>query len=277
MVLATESPNGRLGSESTVSFNRSVESYRSGYILPQGRDPDQSWVSNFFCEYILCGCLCRDHAVKENRLTIEEENFLEEYRTQLEESFDSQNPDHEMLLSNIWRNTFPGTPIPGFVDNRWTQLGFQSANPRTDIRTGVHSLRSIEYMSRIYPVDFQRIVHESSLPESEYPFAASCVSVAFSILIFFRLNRRTSVNPSGTASGNALALKQFVRLSMSDINTCHEIFCYVTIRVHSEWMRQRIGQFDIHYFATALSEGVGSMQEMFNKKRIKNLEDLKEI
>ena len=140
---------------------------------------------------------------------------------------------------------------------------------------------SMEYMSKHYLSEFRKIVREAGNPLTEYPFAASCVSIAFSILLFFKLNRRTSVNPSGSASGNRLAVKQFVRLSMAHPDCFDEVFTLVTIRVHTEWMNQLAvtsqPRFDIHYFAVALNKGIGAMSDLFNHKRIKDLSDLRVI
>jgi len=219
--------------------------------------------------------MCFNRSLREFAFTPQEEEFFADLRLELDEPYDVQNPNHEILLTKIWQNTFPNDPLPEPVDPHWTKLGFQSANPRTDIRTGVHSLRSMEYMSRVHTREFQEIVKEASHRATDYPFAASCVSVAFAVVIFFRLNRRTSVNPSGsTQSGNSLALKQFVRLSMDNKDTVHEIFSHVAIRVHKEWMKQEIGKFDIHYFAIALANGVDAMKEVFNKKRISDWSDI---
>jgi len=267
----------RRSSTSSISSGRgfrNADSIRSGYVLPDGEDPSESWLNRLLSKFSPCGCTCLTRASKELMFTPQEEDFFEDLRSHLDEPYDVRNPDHEVLLEKLWKNTFPNDPVPEPVDPRWTKLGFQSANPRTDIRTGVHSVRSMEYMSRVYPEEFRRIVSESSNRSTEYPFAASCVSVAFAVVIFFRLNRRTSVNPSGTQSANHLALKQFVRLSMDNRDTVHEIFTHVTIRVHNEWMKQTPGTFDIHYFATALSVGVETMKEIFSKKRIRDWTDL---
>jgi hypothetical protein len=270
----------RRSSTSSLSSGRgfrNADSIRSGYVLPDGEDPTENWFNKLLSKFNICGCSCMTRPAKELMFTPQEEEFFEDLRTHLDEPYDVRNPDHEALLEKLWKNTFPEDPMPDPVDPRWTKLGFQSANPRTDIRTGVHSMRSMEYMSRVYPNVFRRIVDESSHRSTEYPFAASCVSVAFAVVIFFRLNRRTSVNPSGTQSGNHLALKQFVRLSMANRDTVHEIFSHVTIRVHNEWMKQTMGSFDIHFFATALSIAVEEMKDTFNKKRIRDWTDLKVI
>ena len=270
----------RRSSTSSLSSGRgfrNADSIRSGYVLPDGADPSESWFNRLLAKFTVCGCTCMTRPAKELMFTPQEEEFFEDLRSHLDEPYDVRNPDHEVLLEKLWKNTFPNDSLPEPVDPRWTKLGFQSANPRTDIRTGVHSLRSMEYMTRAYPEEFRRIVNESAHRSTEYPFAASCVSIAFAIVIFFRLNRRTSVNPSGTQSGNHLALKQFVRLSMENRDTVHEIFCHVTIRVHNEWMKQTPGSFDIHYFARALSVSVETMKEIFSKKRIRDWSDLKVI
>jgi hypothetical protein len=206
-------------------------------------------------------------------LTVEEETFLEQLRMQMDVLFDRSNADHEMLFASIWRNTFPTETVPLEIDARWTKLGFQSSNPRTDIRTGVHALLAIEYMSRRYTSQFRQIVKEASDPASEYPFAASCVSLAFSLVVFFKLNKRTAVNPSGAPSGSRLAAKQFVRLCMANRDCFHELFSILAIRIHREWMKQEPGRFDIHFYAFASAEGVKAVANLFERKRVGSVSD----
>lgn len=270
MVLSMNSPASQ-GSRrpSVVSLTRSGESIRSGYVLAGGEFPEEPWFSKVLYEYLLCGCLCDSRQFPGAQLTEEEVEFLRTYRQSMDRPFNSKNPDHEMLLTSIWRNTFPETELPAEIDPKWTSLGFQSSNPRTDIRTGIHSLEAMEYMSRVHVVEFRRIVCEASDPQSEYPFAASCVSIAFSLVIFFKLNLRTSVNPSSsTIGGNRYAVKQFVRLSMHHRDFFNELFAYMVMRVHKEWMTQEPGQFDIHYFAAAQNAAVEALTTLFNKKRV---------
>jgi hypothetical protein len=270
MVLSSSSPAASVGSRrpSVISGNRSNESIRSGYVLAGGTDPNESWFHAFVSDYILCGCICAPRYSKASILSEPERQFLIELQVAIARPFDSANPDHEILLSSVWRNTFPGEPLPGLVDVKWTRLGFQSNNPRTDIRTGFHSLEAMEYMSRNYTEEFRRIVHEASDPETEYPFAASCVSIAFSLVVFFKLNSRTSVNPSGSASGNRWAIKQFVRLSMTNKDSFNELFSMVTVRVHKEWMKQVSGEFDIHYFSVAIGKSMDAVAALFNTRRV---------
>lgn len=273
MVLSSESPvSNTLRRDSNASVNRALaSSCRSGYTHAHGGSPDESWVQRVLCDYLLCGCLCHR---SDARLTEDEEEFLESLRSYLDRPFEASDPDSNALLASVWRNAYPGTPVPADSDAQWTRLGFQSSNPRTDIRTGVHSLEALEYVSRRYTAEFRRMVAEASDPATEYPFAASCVSIAFSVLIFFKLNRKTAVNPSGTPSGNKLAMKQFVRLSIMDRNTFDDIVFLVTRRVHREWMSQPAGEFDIHFFAVALSVSLTALADLFNTKRIKDSSEL---
>lgn len=276
MVLSSDSPvNTRRNS--TTSLNRSAVSVRSGYILAQGKSPDESWVGRFTTDYLLCGCLCGSNERKGTALTEDEEEFLGTLRGYMTRPFDSSNPDHISLFKSIWRNAFPEAEMPMDVDARWTRLGFQSSNPRTDVRTGVHSIESLEYISRHCTTDFRRMVAEAGNRDTEYPFAASCVNIAFSLLIFFKLNNTIAVNPVGSPSGSRKAIKQFVRLSLINRNFFDEIFCALVKRVHREWMRQAPGTFDIHYFSVALSVGMTAVAELFNKKRLRDVSDLNQL
>ncbi len=262
---------------STTSLNRSAISVRSGYILAQGKSPDETWMSRFTNQCLLCGCFCGLGDRKESNLTENEEEFLSSMRSYMNRPFEPSNPDHIALFRSVWRNTFPNTETPADIDPNWTKLGFQSSNPRTDIRTGVHSIESLEYMSRHHTVDFRRMVAEASNPSTEYPFAASCINIAFSLVIFFKLNTTTAVNPVGSPSGSRAAIKQFIRLSMLDRNLFDEVFSVLVKRVHREWMKQRTGSFDIHYFSVALLNGMTAVADLFNKKRLRDVSDLDQI
>jgi hypothetical protein len=276
MVLASDSPV-TMRRSSTTSLNRSGVSMRSGYMLPQGKSPDDSWFARVLSDYILCGCLCDPRKPKQVPLTEDEEEFLDRMRAYMDRPFDPTNADHVTLFKSVWRNTFPDTEVPGEVDVRWTKLGFQSSNPRSDIRTGLHSLESFEYLSRQHTTEFRRMVIEASDPETEYPFAASCISLSFSLIIFFKLNTKTAVNPVGSASGSKNAVKQFVRMCILDRDFFDEVLCVLVKRVHNEWMRQPAGQFDIHHFAVALSIGMNAVAELFNHKRLRDASDLSQI
>lgn len=278
MVLSSESPANFSGAATSSALSRPSDPTRSGYVLPEGQSPDESLFGRMIQEYLLCGCICpiRPKGTDE-KLTPIEESFLEEMRTELDAPFDPENADHEMLLNSVWRNTFPGEREPEAIDPRWRRLGFQSSNPRTDIRTGVHALLAIEFMSRRYTSEFQTIVREASSPESEYPFAASCVSLAFSLIVFFKLNKRTAVNPSGSPSGSRLAVKQFVRNCMKYKDSFNELFSNVAIRTHREWMKQEPGNFDIHYYAIASAQGIKAVANLFGKKRVRSSSDFSQI
>lgn len=276
MVLSTDSPV-QVRRNSTSSLNRSAVSARSGYMLPQGQSPEDTWFNRILTEYILCGCLCMPKGARKSSLTEEEVEFLEGLRNYMDRPFDSSNPDHMRLFKSLWQNAFPGVEIPPEIDQRWQSLGFQSPNPATDIRTGLHSLESLEYFSRMYKDEFKRMATEACDPRREYPFAASGVSIAFSLLIFFKLNKRTAVNPVGAPSGNRAAIKQFVRLSITYRNFFDEVFCALFRRVHAEWMKQKPDTFDIHYFAIALSTGMKAVAQLFNDKLIRDLADLEQI
>ena len=276
MVLSTDSPVN-VRRNSTSSLNRSANSAKSGYMLPQGQSPEDTWFNRILTEYILCGCLCIPKGARGNTLTDDELEFLEGLRTYMDRPFDSANPDHMRIFKSIWQNVFPDAEIPPPVDQRWQLLGFQSPNPATDIRTGLHSLESLEYFSRRYKDEFQRMATEAIDPRREYPFAASGVSISFSLIIFFKLNKRTAVNPVGAPSGNRAAIKQFVRLSITYRDFFDEVFCALFRRVHKEWMKQAPNTFDIHYFATALSMGMKAVAVLFNEKRIRDLTDLEQI
>jgi hypothetical protein len=176
----------------------------------------------------------------------------------MEQPYDPKDVVNEAMLNDIWRTAFPGDSVPDNVDPKWTRLGFQSKNPRTDIRTGVHSLKSLHYFSTHYPNDLRRMVVESV----NYPFAASAISIAFSLVLFFRLNRKLSINQSGNKSCSNQIIKDFIDKIKSNRNEFNEIYSNLLKSVHFEFLTN--GNSDIHNYQICLHNSIEKLREKFN-------------
>lgn len=62
----------------------------------------------------------------------------------------------EELLLELYKTAFPEREKPAMIDKAWKDLGFQSENPTTDLRScGLLSLNNLVYMSDHYPQVFQ--------------------------------------------------------------------------------------------------------------------------
>ena len=59
------------------------------------------------------------------------------------------------ILLEIYAAAFPEMPVPPMIGKEWKNLGFQSENPMTDLRSCGHlSLQNLLYLSKHYPQEF---------------------------------------------------------------------------------------------------------------------------
>lgn len=96
------------------------------------------------------------------------------------------------LLERLWNaarsigdNAPQGLSQTTYISDRWVDLGFQSDDPSRDFRGGgVLSLACLVYMAESAPDVFHRLMAKTDGVRSdyEYPFAASCISVVFSLI-----------------------------------------------------------------------------------------------
>lgn len=99
------------------------------------------------------------------------------------------------LLERLWNAAWSAgdeVPVPQqglfkttYISDGWVALGFQSDDPSRDFRGGgVLSLACLVYMAESAPDVFHRLMAKADGVRSdyEYPFAASCISVVFSLI-----------------------------------------------------------------------------------------------
>lgn len=101
----------------------------------------------------------------------------------------------QAALRRLWEACFPDEDFSGSPTRRWTDAGFQGADPSRDFRGGgIYSLLNLIYMSQHYGGVFQRLLHKTdgTRSEIEYPFS---VAGAHSAPMAF--SRARAENPRG--------------------------------------------------------------------------------
>lgn len=82
----------------------------------------------------------------------------------------------QAALRRLWEACFPDEQFSEEPTRRWTDAGFQGADPSRDFRGGgIYSLLNLIYMSQHYEGVFQRLLHKSdgTRSEIEYPFSVA--------------------------------------------------------------------------------------------------------
>lgn len=96
------------------------------------------------------------------------------------ESYSSQNSQHESLLEQLWQALKPGIHRSGRITKEWQQIGFQGNDPQTDFRSmGMLALQSLLYFSTIHPASAREAVEQKDFA---YPFAIGGISVLKNVL-----------------------------------------------------------------------------------------------
>jgi hypothetical protein len=59
---------------------------------------------------------------------------LDDVETLRSTPYDSENPEHEKKLLELWDLLMPGRPLDARVSDSWKEIGFQGEDPKTDFR-----------------------------------------------------------------------------------------------------------------------------------------------
>lgn len=168
-----------------------------------------------------------------------------------------QDSRTEQLLLDIWNVAFPVEPLDAMCKgDHWKRLGFQSADPFSDIRAGQLGPCQLHYFASNYPMQLQQLAREAR--DSGYPFACSCFNISQIIALFFNLNEKPAMNPvAGARIASRRQLSNFARLcnvsSGSARTVLDELFCILVQKLHHTWKSmQATGECDIMDFSRAL-------------------------
>jgi hypothetical protein len=170
-------------------------------------------------------------------------------------AFDAEDAAHAAALRDLWRLACPGQDWPGARSEAWKALGWQSADPTSDLRAaGVLALDVLVHFGRARPQLFAALVGKDTRgrgrrSEWEYPFAAASVNVLWSLAQMLGLDVQQSQQSSQQQSqskrgrGGALgvgldprARRGFMHLLASDDSAFEELCCAALEALDDEWL-----------------------------------------
>jgi len=153
-------------------------------------------------------------------------------------------------LVEIWNAAFPAEPLSsGEPGDHWHRLGFQSANPHSDVRGGRICLQQLHYLATQYPATLQKLALEAQDPY--YPFACACFNVTQLLVVFFHINSSPCASPvPGAPVANCKQLQNLIALCQATDTTqlakqaklqppgrmvLNELFCALVQGLHCTW------------------------------------------
>eukprot|EP00747_Dinoflagellata_sp_TGD_P186463 gnl/TRDRNA2_/TRDRNA2_43490_c0_seq1.p1 gnl/TRDRNA2_/TRDRNA2_43490_c0~~gnl/TRDRNA2_/TRDRNA2_43490_c0_seq1.p1 ORF type:complete len:340 (+),score=53.93 gnl/TRDRNA2_/TRDRNA2_43490_c0_seq1:118-1020(+) len=132
----------------------------------------------------------------------------------------------------------------GAVDPRWKRLGFQSADPRRDLRTGILALDNFVYFCCDSGLtDVQRVCAESAPNALDYPVAVASINLTQMLCWYLSIVQGPSPFGPGRGVGrldDMMQLHAFARLCASTATTSkgqafHELHSAALLRLHMAW------------------------------------------
>lgn len=160
--------------------------------------------------------------------------------------FEPKSTEVERVFREIWDAAFCGQPLgEGIRSESWKRLGFQSSDPRTDVRAGRFALDQLHYLAVMYPERLQNLVSQAI--ELEYFFAISCFNLTQMVLLFFDLFDRAAMNPvPGAGIASVKQLRNFARMCSSSpysaATVLNELFVALAERLHKTWKSMRVSR-----------------------------------
>jgi hypothetical protein len=96
-----------------------------------------------------------------------------------DERYDSNNNNHEQLLLQLWKETFPNEELSARKSEQWVKLGFQGQDPATDFRSmGMLGLNHLIYVVRNKASMVRYILSK----DRQYPFAVALINASHTLL-----------------------------------------------------------------------------------------------
>ncbi|CAK0808466.1 unnamed protein product [Prorocentrum cordatum] len=169
----------------------------------------------------------------------------------------------------------------GDISPRWKRLGFQSSNPRTDLRTGILALDSLVYLVERYPQPAQRMVVEAASDEYDYPFAVASINVTQMLAKYLRLlTGLTQAQQREEAMiHDRRQLRAFAQLCVCAArmgwDAFGELYCAAMVRMHQTWkeMKTQRPELNVFSFAEVLEDVAAAVQEFFGTARLDSAEE----
>lgn len=93
-------------------------------------------------------------------------NLIADVEKLRREPYDSDNPQHEEMLLQLWKLLKPNTPLESRISKQWCEIGFQGDDPKTDFRgMGLLGLYNLQYFAERDAAAAQQVLSDSLHPK----------------------------------------------------------------------------------------------------------------
>ena len=138
--------------------------------------------------------------------------------------YDAENPQHELLLLQLWNSLMPYEPLDARVTKQWQEIGFQGDDPKTDFRgMGILGLENLVYFAQEYPSAATHVLSHSTHPRYGYAFAIVGINLTSMALRLLK---------DGTAKTHIYNSSK----TLPTIRAFHHFYCYLFYEFDGFWI-----------------------------------------
>lgn len=198
--------------------------------------------------------------------------------------FEETCPEHMALLHRLWNAWFsiddegnPTAPPPMEIPSElWIDIGFQSANPISDIRGGAElCIRNMTYFAEAYPHTLMQLRKNEARREREmkhevypsFPIAPAGINITRLLTEMFNIVEPLSGNPKWFCQ-LPTPYYRFVAADSAAYKSCdedvdpfkmgerafHEMFCFVLQYLDNKWDIEKASYMDFNRILKQVKE-----------------------
>eukprot|EP00347_Sterkiella_histriomuscorum_P014814 403359427 len=208
------------------------QQYRTNNAHGENYDAAPYWVYNNRKNLAekLCGCF-----IKNFDITDEETKFMKQ------DSIKKQLKVSQKELTDLYLMVFgqENQKLPKRLESkRWREIGFQSRNPRAELRGGgILSLYCLRFFIKRNPEVFQQMLEDGS---QYFYIALSSVNITTFLIGFFYLNKELLSPTFMRRRANKQEFKNFCRINLNHKKTFFELHCYCLRFLYMLWCREAL-------------------------------------
>lgn len=141
--------------------------------------------------------------------------------------YDSDNPQHELLLLKLWNLLKPDEKLESRVTKQWQDIGFQGDDPKTDFRgMGLLGLENLIFFAEEYPQAVKHALLHSIHPKYGYAFAIVGINITSMALRLIR---------DGTAKTHIFNSSK----TLPTIRAFHQFYSYLFYEFDEFWIESK--------------------------------------
>eukprot|EP01103_Thecamoeba_quadrilineata_P006778 TRINITY_DN16502_c0_g1_i1.p1 TRINITY_DN16502_c0_g1~~TRINITY_DN16502_c0_g1_i1.p1 ORF type:complete len:300 (+),score=48.25 TRINITY_DN16502_c0_g1_i1:79-978(+) len=209
---------------------------------------------------------------------------LEEFKRFISPPYDSNNRQHELLLSRLWDLSFPDQHLSTRKTIQWQNLGFQGTDPASDFRgVGLFGLKNLIYFAENYPFKYRAML-QGRPPMEGYPFAISGLNITMMLFELLGIGLKSKLKGErsyyysrrnmcriifhkqleGSTGGYQSHVSEQSEAKSSIYFAYSELYCLSFMSLDDEWYRSKATYMDFPRVLERVTKEVEELISTFN-------------